>query len=158
MPDSSQVKHPRQGEFWGDPRPREWVRLSKSCSCSVAEPGWGPGPANDVLALCTGAVTRKGTCGTLTLNGFGVWVWQLLCLLQNKHRNYHMLAFHLRERRKQRPEVTCKGSYTAPRFAFCALDRSWHWGQALAPSSYLSCPAGTLSKWCWACSLACSLF
>lgn len=103
----------------------------------MAEPGREPGTANDVLALCTGTMMRKGTCGTLTLNGFGVWVWQLLCLLENKHRNDHMLAFHLRERNKERPEVTCKGSKpnTLP---LRALDGPRHLGQGLAPPQ-LSC-------------------
>lgn len=72
MPDTSQGKHPRLAEYWGDLRPRQWVQLSKYHSSSVAEAGWEPGAANDVLALCTGTMMRKGTCGTLTLNGFGV--------------------------------------------------------------------------------------
>lgn len=109
----------------GHLRPRKWAQLSISHTSSVARLAWDPGTANGVLALCTGSSMMKETCGALILNNFVVWVWQLLCPLENKHRNDPMLGFAPWERKKGRPEGICKGSH--PHFVpLCP-------GQAVSP-------------------------
>lgn len=140
---------------WSTPG-REWGQLSKSRSSSVAEPGWEPGAANDVLALCTGTMMRKGTCGTLTLNGFWIRVWQLLCQTSTEMIVCWLLTWGRGRREGQ--ALPAKAATQPRALPLSALDGSQHPGQALAPSSHPNCPAGLSCEWCWTRSLACSLF
>lgn len=80
------------------------ARLPESHSSTGAEPRGQPDPTNEVFVLCAGTVVRKRTCGTPT-----EWVAAALSF-GNKHRNDHILAFHLRERKKGRLEVVCRSS------------------------------------------------
>lgn len=80
------------------------ARLPESHSSTGAEPRGQPDPTNEVLVLCAGTVVRKQTCGTPT-----EWVAAALSF-GNKHRNDHILAFHLREKKKGRLEVVCRSS------------------------------------------------
>lgn len=60
--------------------------------------------------------------------------------------------------RKKGQMLPAKAATKPHTLPLCDLSWPQHPGQALGPSSYPTCLAGTTCEWCWTCSLACSLF